>query len=98
MTVFELAREANVILGPAAFCALGYRAVIGLSRRQIAYRWLFILFVYYVGIAAMGAPTGIALGRSATYLSPLLTLGHVALICTCIWMPGPLTKEDPNDR
>jgi hypothetical protein len=89
---FDFCRYANVILGPVAFGALCYRAVVGIVQDKIIYYPLFLIFVYYVLLSALGAPTGIVVGRSATYLSPLATVAHVALIAACVFYPGPLTK------
>jgi hypothetical protein len=93
VTIFDLARYANVVLGPVAFAFLCYRAVIGIHERLIVWRPLFILFCGYVLNTALSAPTGLVLDRSATYLS-LVAFGlNIALIIVCWFYPGPMTRN-----
>lgn len=93
MTTFLLAcREANVILGPVAFGALGYRAAIGYVEERIVYWPLFVVFTYYVLTAALVAPTSLIINGPVTYLQAMFSLGHLALIFVCVFYPGPLIK------
>jgi hypothetical protein len=90
--LFDLCRAANVLLGPLAFVCLSYRALIGRADKKIIYWPLFLIFIGYVFVTALGPPTSIHVGNTATYLSLLLTVLHASLIFVCIWMPGPLKR------
>lgn len=96
--IFDLCRAANGPIGIVAFICLGYRAAIGLHDGLIVYRPMFVLFVAYVFVAAVGSPVNIAAGNRATVLSPILTALHVTLIAVCVANPGPLRRPDNQPK
>ena len=91
--LFDLCLNINFILGPLAWVALSYRAVIGRFDQKIVYWPLFVIFIGYVGVTALGPVTSKAVGNQATYLAVILALLNLALLVVCTWMPGPLRKE-----
>lgn len=91
--IFTLCREANVVLGPLAFGVLCYRVTIGLREHRIVYWPLLLVLTYYALVVALTAPTGVVLSAPVTYLQPMFTVGHLALIAVCAFFPGPLKKD-----
>jgi hypothetical protein len=84
----HLCRDVNVVLGITAGFAIGWRAVLGFARREVAYRPLFIEFLLCVLLVTIGSAYSIHVGRTVTPITPAWTALLASITITCLFVGG----------
>jgi len=85
MTYLEICRQANVWLGIAAGLGVGYRAVLGMHQRKIAYPLLFSEFVATLMLVGIGSSHAQGVNAPTSYVTACWTVLLSSIVLTCLF-------------
>lgn len=85
MTFLEMCRAANVWLGILAGLGVGYRGVLGVHQRRIAYPILFAEFAAGMLLVGIGSAKAQTLMAPTSYITACWTVLLTLIVITCLF-------------